>query len=453
VRMHETIERALALSRADECVVIGSRSSQANLRWANNTTTTNGVVEDASLAIISIVGGAVGVVRRDHVPDDALEDLVRESEAACEGKPPAEDAMPLVEATTEPRDWTDEAARTDVSVFAGAAAAMAEMFARARAEDVLTFGYAEHAVTNTWLGTSTGLRRRFVRPYGQLDFTGKSAGFARSSWAGRLTRTFDDVDIGAMYADIRRRLAWSERRSEVPAGRHEVLLTPSCVADMAIYQYWMSDRRDADEGQTVFGKPGGGNKVGEKLFAGEVSIYSDPAEPVLEYEPFVAALRSTAAHSVFDNGLERGRTDWVRDGVLTALVTPRYWAKRAGGEAVPSAGTIAFDHPGGPSLQDMIARTDRALLVNCFWYIRSVDPQTLLLTGLTRDGVFLVEHGEVKGAVNNFRFNMSPVTMFANAIEIGPSEVTLPREFDTQRAKAPPMRVADFHFSSVSNAT
>lgn len=104
----------------------------------------------------------------------------------------------------------------------------------------------------------------------------------------------------------------------------------------------------------------------------------------------------------------------------------------------------------------MIASTTGpALLVTCFWYIREVDPRTLLLTGLTRDGVFLVEDGEVKGAVNNFRFNMSPVDLLAQAIEVGASVPTLPREFGDwfRSVKAPPLRVERFNMSSVSAAT
>jgi predicted Zn-dependent protease len=157
---------------------------------------------------------------------------------------------------------------------------------------------------------------------------------------------------------------------------------------------------------------------------------------------------------VFDNGLGAGRTDWVRDGELRALITPRYWAVRtAGAEPVPYVNNLVV--PGsGPTLEGMIRETRRALLITCFWYIRTVDPQTALETGLTRDGVFLVENGQVKGAVNNFRWNMSPIAALAQATEIGRSGLSLPREHDEFiRAKAPPLRIERFNMSSVSQAT
>ena len=183
-------------------------------------------------------------------------------------------------------------------------------------------------------------------------------------------------------------------------------------------------------------------------------MYSDPAEAGLEVAPFVTAVASSSYASVFDCGLPKARTEWVSDGVLRALVTTRHWAERSGAEAKPMIGNLVLARESGPTLEEMIATTERALLVTCFWYIREVDPQTLLLTGLTRDGVFLVENGEVKGGVNNFRYNMSPVRMLAQATEVGRSEPTLPREFGDyfSFAKMPPLRVDDFHMSSVSRA-
>jgi predicted Zn-dependent protease len=169
----------------------------------------------------------------------------------------------------------------------------------------------------------------------------------------------------------------------------------------------------------------------------------------------VVTTSSSAHSSVFDNGLPATRTHWVRDGVLERLVRTRHGAATAGAEPAPWIDNLVLSAGDGPDLDQMIASTDRALLVTCFWYIREVDPRTLLLTGLTRDGVFLVEGGEVKGAVNNFRFNMSPVDVLAQAVEVGAAVPTLPREFGDwfRRVKAPPLRVDRFNMSSISQAT
>jgi len=452
--MHAVIEKALALSKADAAIVIGERGSNANVRWANNTSTTNGVADSATLHVISIIDRAVGVISRSFFPDDHLEDLVRESEAACEGKPAASDHMALLEGDGPPGDWEAPADQTGINVFDEVTPDLAAMFSRAGEHDLRTFGYAEHDTTTIWLGTSTGLRLRDTKADGKIECTAKSADLSRSAWTGRVSSTFTDVDLKRMFERVEQRLSWSDRTIEMPPGRYEVILEPAATADMALYAYVMGSAREADEGRTVFSKPGGGNRIGEKLYADGVTIYSDPTEPGFETLPFSVALGSSSYSSVFDNGLPLRRTDWVRNGVLDALITTRHWAERSGGSAVtPFVPNLIFAGNQGPSTEEMIARTKRGLLVTCFWYIRLVDPQSGLLTGLTRDGVYLVEDGEVKGAVNNFRYNMSPVQMFANAIEIGRPEPTLPREFEFALTRMPALRVRDFHMSSVSDAT
>ncbi len=452
----DTLDRVLSLSRADECIVIGWESSHANVRWANNTSTTNGVADTAELFIVSVIDERVGTVGVSYFPDDRLESLVRQSEAACEGRPPAEDFMPLLADAGDPPDWRSAAQRPGVEVFARFAPALADSFRRAEAAGVKLFGYAEHTTSTRYLAMSTGLRRRHTELQGRVELNAKSPDFARSAWVGQATTTFADIDVAALYDHLEQRLRWSEKSLELPPGHYQVLLEPSAVADMLLYAYWSSTAREADEGRTVFSKAGGGNRIGQRLYPEGVSVYSDPAEPGLEVAPFILTTASSSHASVFDNGHEAARTQWVDGGVLRALVTTRHWASRSGGEkATPFIENLVFAPEAGPSLEEMIASTERALLVTCFWYIREVDPQTLLLTGLTRDGVFLVEDGEVKGAVNNFRYNMSPVDMLAQAVEIGVSQPTLPREFGDYfgRTRMPVLRVEDFNMSSVSRAT
>jgi predicted Zn-dependent protease len=222
--------------------------------------------------------------------------------------------------------------------------------------------------------------------------------------------------------------------------------------------YWSAGAREAAEGRSPFAVAGGGTRVGERLSAQPVSLFSDPDYPGLECAPFVIAHSSGDDSSVFDNGMPSGRATWLSDGVLTGLYSSRHSAKLAGLPVTPAVDNLVLN--GGPqpagSLESMIASTKRGLLLTCLWYIRSVDPQTLLLTGLTRDGVYLIEDGEVTGAVNNFRFNETPVGMLSLLAEAGATErSTLPREWSDYftRCAMPPLRIEGFNMSSVSQAS
>ena len=186
------------------------------------------------------------------------------------------------------------------------------------------------------------------------------------------------------------------------------------------------------------------------------SLRSDPFEPGLESTPFLVTSVSGQDVSVFDNGLPIERSDWISEGRLSRLQYHRAAAARSGVEPATFADNLTLELPGATSsLEDLVSRTERGLLLTCLWYIREVDPATLLLTGLTRDGVYLVEHGEIVGSVNNFRFNESPVDLLAKAIEAGRTERALSREWNEwlNRTSMPSLRVAEFNMSSVSPAT
>ncbi|MGW0709751.1 metallopeptidase TldD-related protein [Streptomyces sp. NPDC002643] len=456
---HEIVERALELSRADGCVVIADEYSTANLRWAGNALTTNGVTRGRSVTVVATVDGkegtASGVVSRSAVTADELEPLVRAAEAAARGAGPAEDAQPLVTGAEHSPDFADAPAETSSAVFTDFAPALGESFARARAGGRELYGFANHEMVSSYLGTSTGLRLRHDQPNGTLEMNAKSPDRRRSAWAGRSTRDFKDVDPAALDTELAVRLGWAERRIELPAGRYETLLPPTAVADLLIYQMWSASARDAAEGRTVFSKPGGGTRIGERLTELPLSLRSDPNEPGLESAPFVLAHSSGGDSSVFDNGLALKTTEWIRAGEIANLTTSRHSAGLTGLPVAPAIGNLILDGGHDRSLEEMVADTDHrgpCLLLTCLWYIREVDPATLLLTGLTRDGVYLVENGEVTGEVNNFRFNESPVDLLGRATEAGRTEKTLPREWSDYftRAAMPALRVPDFNMSSVS---
>ncbi|MBO1335171.1 metallopeptidase TldD-related protein [Streptomyces sp. VRA16 Mangrove soil] len=453
---YEIVERALQLSRADGCVVIADETSTANLRWAGNALTTNGVTRGRTLTVIATVDGkegtASGVVSRSAVTADDLEPLVRAAEEAAAKAGPAEDAQPLVDGVPHSPGFTDAPAETSSAVFADFAPALGEAFARARSGGRELYGFANHELTSSYLGTSTGLRLRHDQPNGTLELNAKSPDRTRSAWAGQSTRDFKDVDPAAMDADLATRLGWAERRIDLPAGRYETLLPPTAVADLLIYQLWSAGARDAAEGRTVFSKPGGGTRVGERLSELPLTLRSDPHAPGLECAPFVLTHSSGDDASVFDNGLPVSATEWIARGELKHLTTTRHSAALTGLPVAPAGDNLILDGGSRKSLEEMVAATERGLLLTCLWYIREVDPATLLLTGLTRDGVYLVENGEVVGAANNFRFNESPVDLLARATEAGRTEKTLPREWGDwfTRAAMPALRVPDFNMSSVS---
>ncbi|MEV6579294.1 metallopeptidase TldD-related protein [Streptomyces sp. NPDC051582] len=453
---HEIVERALALSTADGCVVIADEQSTANLRWAGNALTTNGVTRGRTLTVIATVDGkegtASGVVSRSAVTAEDLEPLVRAAEAAARGAGPAEDARPLVTGTPASPDFTEAPAETSSAVFADFAPALGEAFARARAGGRELYGFANHELVSTYVGTSTGLRLRHDQPNGTLELNAKSPDRQRSAWAGRSTRDFKDVDPTVLDAELAVRLGWAERKIDLPAGRYETLLPPTAVADLLIYQMWSAAARDAVEGRTVFSKPGGGTRLGEKLSRLPLTLRSDPGAAGLESAPFVIAHSSGDDASVFDNGLPVPATEWIREGELARLTTTRHSAAMTGMPVAPGFGNLILDGGGDRSLEEMVAATERGLLLTCLWYIREVDPATLLLTGLTRDGVYLVENGQVVGEVNNFRFNESPVDLLSRASEAGRTEKTLPREWSDwfTRAAMPALRIPDFNMSSVS---
>ena len=454
----ETVERALALSKADGCVVLATERSEVNLRWANNTLTTNGSMRSRDVAVISVVGEAAAVAQRSAVSADDLEDLVRASEQAARDAGPNEDAAPLAEPDGGSEGWDEPPAETSIGTLATVSSDLGEAFARAAGRDRLLFGYAEHAVESQYLGSSTGVRLRHVQPTGRIDINGKSRDYARSAWVGQGSPDFADVEVEALDRELGRRLDWADRSVELPAGRYETLLPPSAVGDLFLFLYAIAaGARGADEGRTVFSKPGGGNRVGERLSPLSVTLRSDPRLPGLECAPFLATTRSEEGTvSVFDNGLPLGSTEWIRDGVLSELMRTRAYATKTDTQARPYVDNLMLEVPGSTaSTDDMVARTERGLLLTCVWYVRPVDPQTMLMTGLTRDGVYLVENGEVTGAVNNFRWNESPVDLLGRITESGTTERCLAREFGDyfNRTAMPTLRVPDFNMSTVSQAS
>lgn len=397
----DVVDRALAASRADETVVIVADTAEASLRWAGNSMTTNGRTSSRSWTVVSIdrtgEQARVGSVSSTSVDPSDIEMVVRASEAAAADAEPAADAMSALAA---------------------------------------------------------GLRRRYTDPTGSIELNGKR-GAGASAWVGAHTKDFADVDVPTLLAELDTRLDWTARRVELPAGRYDTVLPPSPVADLMIDLMWSMEGRGAEEGHTAFTRSGGGTRVGERLTDLPLTLRSDPHAAGLEYAPFVATGASSEAISVFDNGMPIERVDWIRDGTIGALAYPRSAAAEFGAPVAVPGENLLLTGGSAASTADLVADVERGLLLTTLWYIRMVDPITLLLTGLTRDGVYLIEDGAVTAAVNNFRFNESPLDLLRRVRAAGATVPTLPREWKDwfTRTAMPPLRIPDFHMSSVSPAT
>ena len=462
----DIVEIALTASRADGCIVIVQPTSRANVRWANNTVTTNGVSDTLSWWVIAVHGGAAGTVSASASAAGSREqvvEVVRQAEDAARAAAqagPAQDLQPLVPATStdtaaDAGDFALAPEQTSFGIYRDMLPTLGAAFADARGRSEILYGFARHEQATTYLGTSTGLRRRWVQPTGTVELNAKSQDLTRSSWSGLATADFVGVDVTAMADNLSERLGWSARRVDLPAGRYDTLLPPTAVADFMIPLVWRAGARAAHEGRSAFSAPGGDTRAGETLTAQALSLFTDPQADGVQATPFVVAAESSEDLSVFDNGAPIGRTTLIDAGAFGSLAHTRASAQRYGEPFTPLADNLVL--VGGDqrhTTADLMATLDRGLLITSQWYLREVDPRTLLTTGVTRDGVFLVEGGEIVGACNNFRFNMSPLDVLRRAGAVGATQQTLSREWSDwfTRTAMPPMVVHDFVMSSVSQA-
>jgi predicted Zn-dependent protease len=453
VKPQEIVERALAGPAGAGRVVLVTQTSEAVLRWANSTMTTNGhtTAQDVSVVALEAVdsGTAVGVVGSGAPLRDpaAVDDLVAAARRAARDAGPARDVAALPEPSGDDPAWLDGPAETSIGVFGGLVQGLAGVLDSPQRH----YGFASHELTTVWLGTSTGVRRRWVQPTGSIELNVKTPQLDGSAWTGCSTADFTDVDVVALAAEATARLGWGRRRVSLPAGHYETLLPPSAVADFLLMLAWSMGGRPAQEGRSALAGPDG-PRIGERLTDHPLTLASDPAARGLEYAPFETALHSGDGVSVFDNGAPARRVEWLRDGVINELAYSRPEAAEFGTTFAPPGDNLLLTGGSAATLDEMVARTRRGLLLTCLWYIREVDPATLLLTGLTRDGVYLVENGEVVAEVDhNFRFNHSPLDLLRHATEIGATKRTVPREWKDwfTRVAMPPMR-APVNMSSVS---
>jgi predicted Zn-dependent protease len=473
----DLIEEVLRRASSDATVVIAHRATEANVRFAANKLTTSGEAKSTSISVVSVKDGAYGTCRGDVTElDQAVEILRRSEEAAAQAKK-APDYFELVgaeeAAALEPSYREGFEPSDSLEFFEHVTPGIDATFAAASKAKLLTFGYVSFTQEAVYLGTSTGTRAGYSESKAYIGMTTKPEDYSRSVWSGQTIKDLGELDIEAAFEKGRGLLESASRQINLDPGKYTCVLSPSCVADMLLWMYWMMSLRDADEGKTAFSnRKEGGNRIGEAIYPEGVSLWSDPAAPGVECVPFVVTAASHSLESVFDNGYPLTKSPWIENGIQKSLVAPRQYAAVAGVEPSPMVANLLLAVEGAKAtssapdarskpqseglgaVESLISNVERGLYVNCLWYIRLVDPQTALLTGLTRDGVFLIEDGKIVAEVNNFRFNQSPLDMLSCVVDAGPSELATPREFDDVGiwVSAPALTVADFNMSTVSEA-
>lgn len=425
------LEKTLKLSRAESCEANISASSGGNIRFARNTVTTAGGSSDRSLVVQANFGKRSGTATVNQFDDASIERTVRRAEELAHLAPVDPEFMPpLAQQQYVPtKAFFDSTAAITPDYRAEAAA---RSIAPAKGRECTAAGFMQDGASWSAMMNSAGLFAYHRQTGVNYSATVRSND---GTGSGYVTRDYNDVsqlDAEATARIALEKAVASRNARAIEPGKYTVILEPEASVELIQDMLFSMDARSADEGRSFMAAPGGKTRLGQKLVDERVTIYSDPANAEVPTSPWLG------------DGRAFQRTPWIDKGVVKNLFYSRYWAARQNREATPPPANIIMEG-GTASLEDLIRDTARGVLLTRTWYIRFVDPQTLLLTGLTRDGTFYVENGQIRYAVKNFRWNDSPVIMLNNVDALG-------RPMRVRGCMIPPMRVRDFEFSSLSDA-
>jgi len=410
----------------------------ANLRFARNEVTSSGDVDESTLSVEITLGQRHASSDTNQLDPASIEAAVNRAIGLAQVAPEDPEVMPPL----GPQHYEKAAAGSDAPTASLDAAARAKMAREAMAlkpDDGLQMaGFLEHFSSRQLIGTSAGLRAEHQHTGATLSVTARTADGTGSGWASNVSHRIADVDAARVGAVARDKALKSAKPTRLDPGRYTVVLEPAAVAELLGYLLFSMNAREADEGQSFFAKPGGGNKIGEQLFGPNITISSPLADPLLPVAPFDG------------DGLAMSPITWIDKGVVKALAYSRYWAKKQGKTPTGFAGSMLV--AGGTStMEELIKGVKRGVLITRFWYSQSVDPQTLLTTGLTRDGVFLIEDGALTRPVNNFRWNESPIQVLKNTDALTRETYRAGAE-DFVPVRVPALRTHEFNLASVSDA-
>lgn len=438
--MRAIADRVLGMSQAEQARVNITSGLQGNTRFAVNQISTAGDIGNAQLVVTSAFGRRVASATTNGFDDESLRRVVDTSERLARLVPENPEYLGELGGQEYPavRSFFDSTAALDARARA---AAVEEVTRRARERNLIATGFLPYLVGSQAVATSHGLFAYHTATQANFTTTVRTPDGTGSGWAGTGAHDWSRVDAAALATRAIGKAERSRDPRPIEPGRYTVVLEPTAVANMVSLMMGSLAARNADEGRSFFSRQGGGNRIGETFLDERVTIHSDPSDPALFTTPFSG------------EGLPNQRTMWVENGVLANLVYDRFWAQRQ--ERAPTGFPSGFAMAGGDaSIDDMIASTERGLLITRFWYIRPVDPRTILFTGLTRDGTFLIENGRISHAVQNLRWNESPISIL-NGIEMmgRPERVSASESGDVSPAVVvPALRVRGFNFTSVSDA-
>ena len=434
-------DRALSFSKAEATTVTLNGGDRANLRFARNTATTAGASSGYSVAISASFGKKSGTVTTAEFDDAALQRATHAAEEIARLSPDNPESMPALGPQTYApvSAYFEDAAGATPEWRASAVRSAIEL---SKKRDVVSAGFVETQAAVQAIASSKGLFAYDRFTAADYNLTARTPDGTGSGWASRSYNELKKLDPEQLAAIAIDKAAMSKNPAGIEPGKYTVVLEPSAMADLVAFMLFSANARQADEGRSFFSKKGGGNRIGDQVVSEKVRIYSDPAHPLA---PTVS----------FDNeGLPLSRHTWVENGVLKDLFYSRFWAEKMGKE--PTAGPSNLIMEGGTATRDeLIAGTERGVLVTRFWYIRPLDPQTILVTGLTRDGLFLIEKGKVTRPIKNMRWNESPIVAFNNLDAMTPAERIVSGEGIGGGGLAivcPAARIREFTFSSASDA-
>jgi len=432
------LTKVLSYSKADECQVSIGGGDGGNIRYARNSVSTSGETSSTQVVVASTFGKKQGITTINEYDDASLEKAVRRAETIAQLAPENPEHMPLL----GPQTYQPAAKTFDAGTAAISTKLRADWVEKslgiAQDSKVTAAGYIENSANFSALMNSKGLFAYSTGTNVNYSVTMRTGDGTGSGYASGGYNNVADMDVAAGSKVAAWKAAKSGGAKALEPGKYTVVLEPAAGIVLLENLYGGLDARSADEGRSFLSLPGGKTKLGEKLVDEQVNIYSDPWN----------AQMPTGYYN--GEGLPQEKRSWIEKGLVKNLTYSRYWAQKKGVQPVPFPDGFIMTG-GNASLEDLIKGTEKGILVTRLWYIRAVDPQTLLYTGLTRDGTFYIENGEVKYPVKNFRFNESPIIMLNNLEALGRPERTVSGEGGGS-AMIPPMRVKDFTFTSLSDA-
>ena len=432
------IERVVKMSQADAISVSVTSGLANNIRFAANQVSTAGSVADANVAVTSAFGPKKATVVTNTLSDEALLKTVRESERLAKLAPDDPEAMPDLGPQAIKIVSADFESTAKLDAADLARAALTALEPARKAGDLTAAGYLVVNTNTNALGNKEKLFAYHKSTSANYTLTVRTTDGTGSGWAGAEHPDWTKLDVNSVSARAIDKARLSRNPVAIEPGRYTVILEPQAVGDLVQLIGFYADARSSDEGRSPFTKQGGGNKIGEKIIDPRITITADPFDPTILSQPWDG------------DGLPLGRQVFIDKGVLKELYYSRFWAKKMNKK--PTGAPTSFIMSGGTtSLDDMIKSTPRGILVTRLWYLREVDPRTILYTGLTRDGTFLIENGKISKAIKNFRFNDSPLFMLNNLEAMGPP-VRLAGTEAGGAVVVPPIKVRDFNFTSLSDA-